>query len=773
MPTTVGGGVFGGTTRTSVAGRYRLVRSIGAGGHAEVWEAIDGLSAARVALKLLPQVQGPERARVRREIAALRRLCVPGVVRLLDEGVDGDLAYLAMELVEGAPFPGSRGPRPWASLEGVAVALLETLSRIHALGLVHRDMKPGNVLVRADGFPTVLDFGVSLGSVSSNTPLTQDGQILGTPAYLSPEQIQGRAITPAADLYAVGVMLYEALSGRLPHPAPLVHGTFYARLTQRPPSLSDVAPEVPAHVSEAVAAMLEIEPERRPRSAAEAIDRLRGHAEAHLRSPLLPRLGEDVLRELIDAASTDRPVDLVGDRGTGRSRLLDDLSRALEAHGRAVLRTAPSRQPFGSLEPVVGPLDPHAESSLDVVVRAVREGLAAKLRERAVLLVDDVERVDVWSADVIDRLRCDGAVVRVFLPDGHADPATTLELKPLSEADLRPLFRGPERLFHLTSDAARALHARTGGHPARVSAELGAWRRAGLARVDGDRFVVDRDTLDRLDAHTRLMPPVRSSELQHELPPHLYDLLRWISLAWPHGSVELLSRAMRQPRWRVAAEAEELVRRGLAQRSRDGRLEPLRTTLPEQYWDFSQHLRAHRALAEALPPGTDGRLHHVLAGGPASDTPEDYAALAREVVREAVGFGLRRARDGWLGHATAILGESLLGVRELTNDAPSAEMLAPLLGLWAEVALADGTPQALDRALYEISKLSARGEALDRIEALLRAALAVGQGGERALQLVEAIAPFDDPWLERRRLGVRVMAARRCSSDRRGARARA
>lgn len=750
-------------THSSIAGRYRLIRSIGVGGHAEVWEALDSLSASRVAIKLLGASQGPERARVRREVAALRRLRVPGVVHLLDEGIDGDTAYLAMELIDGLPFPGLPTPSPWSVLEPITLALLETLARIHALGLVHRDLKPGNILVRADGLPTILDFGIAFGGLSGTSPLTANGEVLGTPAYLAPEQITGQPCSAATDLYSVGVMLFEALTGRLPHTSNVIQGTFYARLNNPAPSLHPQCTNAPDHVCRALASMLAIEPEDRPHSATHAIELLRGHTDRLSLTPSLPRLGHDCLEQLLHTVLNDRPVDLVGAHGTGRSRLLDDLAFALTQHHRTVVRTTAAHQPFASLEPLIGPLDPHAESNLDAVIHAVHDNVSARLRDGVVLLVDDADTTDVWSAEVIDRLRYTGPVVRVFLPDGHCDPTTSLTLTPLTESDLLPLFRGPERLFHLPSDASRSLFSRTNGHPARVHAELAAWRRAGLVHLDDDQYVINRDTLDRLDAHTRLMPPVRSSGHGFDLPRHLGDLLRWISLSWPNGSIELLATAMSRPRWRIAAEAEELIRRGFAQRTSDGHLEPLRTTLPEQNWSFSDHLSAHRALASALPSGTVGRLHHVLAGGPATDSLADRFSLAQDIVREAVRFCLLRARAGGTGHATAILSESLLGVRELTDESPTAELLTPLLALWAEIALSDGTPQAIDRVLYEISKLTPRTVDLDRLDSLLRAALALGQGGERAKELCQSITPFADPWLERRRLGIQVLAARQCS----------
>lgn len=265
--TEVGGGPSGGSPAlvgALVGNRYRLDKLIGSGGFGVVYRATDRIAGAPVAVKLLAARPGVDARRMRREVTALRLLRVPGVVSLLD---DGDIAggwYVVMELVDGAPFPGV-GRADWPSLEPVVVSLLDTLRRIHALGIVHRDIKPANVLVTPDGQPVVLDFGLAAGSAVSRLALGE-GAVLGTPGYCAPEQALGEPVGPAADLYSVGVMLFEALAGRPPHVGASWQQVVHERVTTNAPPVLSVAPQVPEHVAAVVDALLARDVAARPAS---------------------------------------------------------------------------------------------------------------------------------------------------------------------------------------------------------------------------------------------------------------------------------------------------------------------------------------------------------------------------------------------------------------------------------------------------------------------------------------------------------------------------
>lgn len=385
-----------------VAGRYAVRRCLGWGGHGEVWEAEDKLAGTLVAVKLLSGDAAFDPVRIRREIAVLRLLRLPGVVRLLDEGTDKVGPFLVMERIEGAPFPGAANAPPcaWDAIASATTAVLETLGRIHAAGVVHRDLKPANILIDAEGRPTILDFGLSFEPTYGDAP-SEEGRILGTPAYFAPEQIRLEAITAQTDLYALGLVLYEALSGVLPHDASDLQDLIFARLTERPPPLLDVAPAVPAGVAEVIDGMLATEPEGRPRSVAEVLATLRGRSTGidRLAGPGLPRLGSrEPLRKLLEAARAGRSIDLVGPPGSGRSSCLRDLASALAMEAREVRWAAPASDPFESVEPLLGPMSEQAPAGLDTVTAGVDARVRAALAQGVICLADDAERLDRWSA---------------------------------------------------------------------------------------------------------------------------------------------------------------------------------------------------------------------------------------------------------------------------------------------------------------------------------------------------------------------------------------
>lgn len=231
---------------------------LGRGGFGVVALAEDTLLGGEAAVKWLPGLSPARRAALRREVTALRAVSWPGVVALLDEGEQDGGLWLGMARVLGAPFPGGVFDRLDGPLRDRAVALLLTLERLHRAGVVHRDLKPQNVLVRPDGLPVILDLGLAAGrGVGAEGADTT----AGTPRYQAPEQARGEAVDGRADLYALGVMLTEALTGQ---PDPWALHDLPAPTLAALRALTAPRPEDrPASAREALA-LLGVRPEPRP-----------------------------------------------------------------------------------------------------------------------------------------------------------------------------------------------------------------------------------------------------------------------------------------------------------------------------------------------------------------------------------------------------------------------------------------------------------------------------------------------------------------------------
>ena len=260
----------------TVGGRFRLVEGIGEGGMASVWRAHHELLARDVALKLLPMRRSaPEvRARFHREAHIIGKFAHPNIVSVLDAGQlepEGYL-FLAMELLRGRPFADRLLPgRPLDPVEvlTVLIGVCRGLECAHAAGVVHRDIKPENVFLAATPDGTVaklVDFGISSSRDACLESLTIEGQLLGTPAYMSPEQARGRCgIDHRSDLWSIGVMLHEALAGAPPFAGATSHALLRAILDEPP---SPLPAHVPAELCAVVARCLEKEaPDRYPDAA--------------------------------------------------------------------------------------------------------------------------------------------------------------------------------------------------------------------------------------------------------------------------------------------------------------------------------------------------------------------------------------------------------------------------------------------------------------------------------------------------------------------------
>ncbi|MFH9297368.1 protein kinase [Streptomyces sp. NPDC017520] len=278
-----------------IADRYELATILGQGGMGQVWTAYDRRLDRRVAVKLLrpDRVAGPTgsdaadelRRRFVRECRVTAQVDHPGLVTVHDAGSEGDDLYLVMQYVEGADLAdhlAERNPYPWPWAVAVAAQLCAVLCAVHAVPIVHRDLKPRNVMVRPDGTVTVLDLGVASVLDTDTTRLTHTGSPIGSPAYMAPEQAMGGAVGPYTDLYALGVLLHELLSGDVPFAGSTALGVLHRHLYEPPLPVRKTRPEVPAALEALVLRLLAKDPQDRPASAQEVYEGL---------APLLPKHG--------------------------------------------------------------------------------------------------------------------------------------------------------------------------------------------------------------------------------------------------------------------------------------------------------------------------------------------------------------------------------------------------------------------------------------------------------------------------------------------------
>lgn len=260
----------GDLTGTVLSDRYRLEEQIGSGGMGTVWRATDTLLNRSVAVKLLHPAQMAEptaRERFRTEGRITAGLSHPGIAQVYDYGEEHGRAFLIMELVVSEPLSQvlreQGGLSSDQTLDFVCQAA-KALAAAHARGVVHRDIKPGNLLVAEDGQLKLTDFGIARGDMS--VTLTQTGMVMGTAQYISPEQASGRPATAASDLYALGVVAYECLAGQPPFTGDSPVALALAHTRDDPPSLPE---HVPADIDDLVFSMLEKDPQDRPSSAGE------------------------------------------------------------------------------------------------------------------------------------------------------------------------------------------------------------------------------------------------------------------------------------------------------------------------------------------------------------------------------------------------------------------------------------------------------------------------------------------------------------------------
>jgi eukaryotic-like serine/threonine-protein kinase len=259
---------------TVIDGRYRVLSRIGSGGMADVYLTEDELLSRQVAVKVLQQrfVEDQEFVeRFRREASSAAGLSHPNVVAIFDRGTWNGTYYIAMEYLPGRSLKSlvrQQGPLDPEAAIDIAIQILYAASFAHSRGIVHRDIKPHNVILSDEGRVTVTDFGIARAGVSD---MTHTGSIMGTAQYLSPEQAQGHQVSAASDIYAVGVLLYELLTGKVPFDGESAVAIALQHLSAEPAAPSSINPAVPAALDAVVLRALAKDPAQRYRDAHEFI----------------------------------------------------------------------------------------------------------------------------------------------------------------------------------------------------------------------------------------------------------------------------------------------------------------------------------------------------------------------------------------------------------------------------------------------------------------------------------------------------------------------
>ena len=257
-----------------LGGRYRLESVLGRGGMATVWRGVDTRLGRPVAVKVLATsalADPAAKQRFHREALTVARLSNPHLVAVHDADVDGEPQYLVMELIEGTNLAAllAHGPMDVSQAAGIAVQVCDALTAAHAVGVVHRDIKPGNILIDRAGTVKVCDFGIARLAGSAQHTLTSTGAAIGTSQYMAPEQVSGGPVDARTDLYALGCVLYAMLTGSPPFGGDAPLAVIWQQLHKEPDPVSGRRPDLPQPVAQLVGALLAKSPDERPQSAAE------------------------------------------------------------------------------------------------------------------------------------------------------------------------------------------------------------------------------------------------------------------------------------------------------------------------------------------------------------------------------------------------------------------------------------------------------------------------------------------------------------------------
>lgn len=806
-------------------GPYRVVRALARGGMAAVYEVVERDTGERYALKLLTQ-RGLARPRFDREYRALTRLDHPNVVRVYRFGFVDDSPYLTMELLDGVAAqvhakacgrPGNA--RRTAEVVRIVTHVADALDYLHTRGMVHRDLKSSNVMVLPDGRVKLLDFGTARmgGQVEE---ITRKGEFVGTFAYASPEQLQGREVDARADIYSLGVLFYRLLTGKRPFEAESPHALAMMHIEQDPRPPRELAVGLPPLLNDLVLQMLAKQPELRPATTKEVADRLReyaaadGPAEARPAAPLPPTLigREDVLatlRAIVDKARPGRMLLLVGPSGSGRRRLLDQAAMDAHRKGRRVFRgELPGTSALGPLaeivERCVRDLDelPGGGSEADKVAdlprgtvpspaeqaeifQAVSSALMRRQqadRRPIVLVLSDLHRAPPLAIQALRLLRIHAEekdvpilVLASTVPEADRPgslmrrqftDAVRVPLEPLSPREVGRLVGSMLGRMPPPPELARRIHEATGGLPGYVEEVVRAMVEDGL--VEGRPSGADGvEWVDRSGGRVAIPSSARevlSLRLQ-SLGGPARRLVGALAVAGGTASTALLAHAADLDPALAHELLEELSEDGLLV-AEDGGPWSFRLGLTADLVDEdlrpTRRLVLERRLAERMrdAPPTPAKIRLMLSAGELRQAVQDAVAWARPELEPLPPSALLPELER--------VAEALAA---RPPDAEGAELPASLLArfyLCIARAVVDRDPSDaraegyLDRAGALASGWARKAEVfLDRAHC---ASLRGDSAGERASisRARDLLDHVPDPEL---RLAVHLAAGRRAQAD--------
>jgi len=616
--------------------KYAYVRPVGKGGMAQVALAHDP-DGNEVALKILKANRvRTGLPRFRREFRALSRIHHPNVIRVYAYGTYKDHPYIALEYVEGRDlhrtirdFRNKPAAHRWRRSEEILVDLCRALAHVHKRGLVHRDLKPSNILINDQGQAKLTDFGIVKDLDPGSDPM-QSTTLVGTWAYTSPEQITGKPLDHRSDLYSLGIILFAMLTGRRPFAAEDMSGYRDAHLKVSPPRASDVWAEVPVHLDDICAKLLQKDPKDRFQSAQEILYRLEqlepeitAHGTEGWEPPLVGRDSElEVLRSAVDGLTRREGgvIALEGPEGIGRSRLLRVAADRAAVIGIPVHRvdssaSAPGTDALPGLlalaRSIVDRMEPEAAHALAAVLGSWTEGSALEgdavyrlleglkvgletlLDEGPQILIwDDLQRARVRELEVLSVLsryllrneqplllllgaRGDSPTPSLdqLLGGGRAPRQTRrINLTPLDASAVHDLVTAVIGDTGRARALATRLHEVTEGNPLFVSQFLGSLLQQGVLVRRPDGMTLEADTDEIATGHLEIPAGIRGvvrARLE-ALSDEAMAILQALAVSGRTLDLDLTLEILDQDEEDVLDVIDELIRRGIVVERRIG-----------------------------------------------------------------------------------------------------------------------------------------------------------------------------------------------------------